>query len=135
MIDSLTYLYYAYTLAIIIHLVSFAIQVFFVLRLAFREATVKNGLRPMRVALMIGHTTIAIIHVISIVVLTSRFFISDPDVARYFIASLILAHSMGLLTSSLNSWSVLRMSFSDENKKHHRMIATIEEKEAKKKGI
>jgi len=126
-ISSLEYLYHGYAIAIIIHVFSMVIHTYSVLRLQFKEAGVQNGLRSLRVRMLIWGLTLETISLITIFVLVARFFFTDIDVARYYMVTLVLIHSVGIFVNTLNWRHIYRDQFSDESKKLHREIQKIED--------
>lgn len=125
-ISSLDYLYSGYMIAVIIHILSMVIHTYSVLRLQFKEAGVKNGLRSLRIRMLVWGITLELISLITIFVLVSRFFFSG-DSARYSIVTLILIHAVGTLSNAVNWRHIYREQFSEESKALHREMQRIED--------
>lgn len=124
-LDSLTYLYIVFGLSVAILIIALAIHVFGVVRLQFREAQVKDSLQSLRYSMRTWGITMSIVMLSGIISLTARFFISG-EAARWMITTMVLIFCIGMLSSSLLWFRMLREKFSDENKELHDKIAVLE---------
>lgn len=125
-ISSLNYLYYGYGISVCIHILSILIHTFSVLRLQFKEAGVNNGLRSLRMRMLVWGITLEVISLITIFVLVARYFISG-DAARYSIVTLVLIHAFGTLSNTMNWRHIYKEQFSEESKALHTEMQKIED--------
>lgn len=122
MTDSLTFLYTFFFLSIILHLLSAFITAGFVIPLQLKQAGVKNGLAKLRKQMVfLGFADLGT-SIVSILALTMRFFISDPDLLRYLITTSIFAHSFGFFLRAYTFYRIYHQEYSEENKKIHEEI-------------
>lgn len=126
MIDSLTFLYLVYYVAIVV-LIGAAIIVGSVLiPLQMKEAGVKNGLLKLRKRMLHEMVILLILCVTSVAALSLRFFI-DGEVAKYTTVVLVLIFALGLISLAINKVMMYREQYSDESKDLHAKVA-LEEK-------
>lgn len=120
--------------AILLHILSAIIVGFFVIPLQIREAGVKNGLRKLRVQLLIYGFTIEGLSIVTIIILSSRYFktLVDAQVLRLLILLLVLLHAIAFFGLAIVGWLIYHQQYSDENKEVHEKIEKITRKEANK---
>src|ERR671926_256450 len=81
--ESLIVLYTVYFISVAVHFLALFIHGGYVIPLQIKEAGVKNGLRTLRVSMLIAGMIMLGLNIVSIVVLTSRFFLPAGDTSRY----------------------------------------------------
>lgn len=123
--DSLTFLYLIFGISIGLLLVTLIIVVTFLLPLQLKEYAVKNGLAKLRKRLVFSGISLMLLCLISIVVLSARFFING-EFARYTISGLIFLYALGFIANALNWLAMYREQYTDENKQLHEKIDEIE---------
>lgn len=104
-----------YLLAIFINILTVITSTGFVLPLQFKQAGVKNGLAWLRKRLLIKGLLAIGISVITIAVLSLRFFATDPNIIRILIVGLIFIHALFLLGKSLIDAAIYRQQYTPEN--------------------
>lgn len=130
--ESLTFLISVYSLSIFIHILALIIHATWVIPLQIKEANVKNGLRRLRVLMLASGITFIFLSIVTIFVLTSRFFIPASDLYRYISVSMVLLHAIGFLTFSLIKRAIYKQQYSTEQKSLHAKLDKIEHANASK---
>lgn len=136
--NSLTFLYVVYFISVAIHAFTLFFALAFVIPLQVREARVRNGLVKLRKLMLTGGIIIISLSMISILALTSRYYL-DGVIVRYVTVALILLHSLGFLSFTLIQRAIYKSQYSERQKDLHEKIAKLEtvenkaEKEASKK--
>ena len=124
---SLNFLYIGYFFAIVIHVFSLVLRTFSVLKLQFKEVRVQDGLKKLRVQLLLSGVALELIEVVSIFVLTARYFVLG-DIARYSIVILIVLHALGLLINTLTWRAIFQEQFSEHSIELHEKIEELDKK-------
>lgn len=62
----------------------------------------------------------------SIIALTARFFIGDPEYLRYLITGVILLHAVGTLWKSWIDYKIYHQQYSPQSKEFHRKVEALE---------
>ena len=75
------------------------------------------------------------LNIVSIVVLTARFFIPAGDFYRYLSVILVLAHSVGFLVFALIKRKMYRTQYSDKQKELHAEYEKLEVQKEKDEGV
>jgi hypothetical protein len=120
-------LYGIYFASVVVHIISLAVHLTWVIPLQIREAGVKNGLRKLRVLMLSSGLAFIVMDVISIIVLTLRFFIPEGPLLRYLIVGLIFMHSFSFLVFSFIKRTMYRQQYSEHQKNLHAKIEKLEE--------
>lgn len=129
--DSLLFLYIVYIGSIIIHILALIVHATYVIPLQIREARVQNGLKTLRILMLASGLTMVLISLITIFVLSMRFFVPAGDLSRYLAVSLILLHSIGFLVFALIKRKMYQQQYSIKQKELHSKMATLERNEKK----
>lgn len=115
-----------YIASIGIHILALIVHGTWVIPLQIKEAGVKNGLKKLRVLFLASGITIMMLSIISILVLSARFFVPEGQWARYYYLALILFHSFGFLTFSIIKRIMYKQQYSDKQKELHNKLAQLE---------
>lgn len=132
MITSLDFLYVVFFISIALHVLAMFNSIAFVLPLQFKESGVKNGLVTLRKQLLAKGIFAIVIDIVSIIALTSRYFINDPDISRYVIVTVIFLHAVGQFAKSVIDTKIYHSQYSPENTELHKIAAEIEARRHKK---
>lgn len=133
--NSINFLYTVFFLSILIHVLAAVITLSFVIPLQVREAKVKNGLRILRKQLLIKGVLALVIIVVAIVVLSLRYFISEPVTLRYITVTLVLVHALGILGKTWVDYQIYHQQYSPESKAMHSRIERLENEEVSREKI
>lgn len=132
--NSLSFLYIAFFIAIVLHVAAGVIITAFVIPLQVKQVGVKNGLRSLREQmLMKGFLSLTVI-VASILALTLRYIIPDPEILRYVIVTLILVHAIGMLGKAIIDLKIYHGQYSQESKDLHARIDVLEKGDARREA-
>lgn len=124
--DSLLFLYIFYFISIFLYVLTVIVTTAFVIPLQVKQAFVRNGLAILRRQLLFKGVLSLIVALVSILALTSRYFI-DGELNRYVIVILILIHSTSTFGKSVIDLIVYHQQYSPENKLRHEKIEKMEE--------
>jgi len=108
---------YGAYIAILIRILSTVIIVFQLIPLQIKEANVKNGLRILRLQLLIVGITLFVTNVVSIGLIADS--IMDVVPASIFNASLQILNSLAILIFSIVLYFIYHNQYSPEAKKVH----------------
>ena len=133
--ESLVFLFVIYGLAVFIHFVALFVHAGYVIPLQIREANVKNGLRSLRVLMLASGLVMIALNIVSIFVLTSRFFIPAGDLYRYLSVFMVLLHAIGFLAFAIIKRKMYRTQYSDKQKELHEKIEVLEDAQEKKAEV
>lgn len=132
-IDSLTFLYIGYFVAIFLYIATFVLETSTVLPLQFRQAGVKNGLKKLRDQLLAKGMMTDLVAITSIIALTSRYFI-DGELNRIVIVIVILTNAFGTFYKSYLDNRIYNQEYTEDNILRHEKIDKFE-KGLDKKGL
>lgn len=125
--NSLEFLYFVYSVSIVILSVSLFVSVFLNLIPLVREVRVKNGLIPLRKLLFTKGLVKDVIQFVALLALTSRFYL-EGEIIRYVTVSLVFLFCLGFLILSLLDRQIYKLQFNERQKILHEKIAKLEEK-------
>lgn len=128
---SLNFLYMVFFISIVLHILGLIGLVSIVTPLAIREVGVKNGLYKLRKQLLSLIVFLIFLGLASIVALTLRYFISNQDLQRYIITSMILLHSTAYAYITYIIIRIYTQQYTVESKKLHEKIARLEDRRKK----
>lgn len=129
----MTFLYITFFLSIIVLIIAAIVAGAFVIPLQVKEAGVKNGLGKLRKQLLLKGSLNFVMILITIVILSLRYFIHDVEVLRYMTTSLVFLFSLSFLTHVIIDYFVYRQNYTPENIKLHARFEVLEEKMAVEK--
>lgn len=121
---------YAVIINVVFRLITAVIFAIFLLPLFFKEAGVRNGLRPLRIEMLLAGIIIFFINSIGLLIIVFRY--GGFDVTRlseyvtYF-------NSIGFLTYALIKWRIYTQNYTPENKSLHEEIHKLEIELVKKR--
>lgn len=130
--DSLQFLFLTYVICIFISVLTLLTTLFFVVPLQVKRVYVKNGLQSLRQKLLTNGLLSLVMSVITVFILSSRFFISG-DIVRYLNTALIFFFTAIWFVRSLIETSIYHTQFTeDQIKLHHKMYDEEMRRERKK---
>lgn len=121
----------AFWLAIILHVLAGIVTVAFVLPLQVKEVGVKNGLRKLRVQLLMKGFLALVVIIVSLFALVSRWVLHDGEVLRFAIVLFVLTHAFGVLGKSIIDYLIYHQQYSPQSKKIHADMEALEKSQKK----
>lgn len=132
MIDSLQFLFYVYAICIWLAVSTLFITLFFIVPLQFEKAGVQNGLSSLRKKLLIKGLLSVLMSVVTIVILSSRFFVAG-ELARYLNTGLIFCFTLIWFVKQLIESSIYHTQFTEDQIELHHKIHVEEVRQEKVK--
>lgn len=130
--NSTNFLYVTFFISICLHVAAGIIVAAFIIPLQFKEIRVKNGLVRLRKQMLTKGVLSLVVVVASVLALTSRYFIPDPNISRYIITTMILTHAIGTLAKSYIEYQIYHQQYSLESRQMHERIDKLEKADARK---
>ncbi len=124
--QSLVFLTIGFTTAIVFYAMTIAVELFSVIPLQIKEAGVKNGLQKLRKKLLIKGVILIFIAATSILALLGRFIVGPAEAARWFIVSMVIINSAGILVKSLLDYLIYHEQYTPEAKRVHELVDEAE---------
>lgn len=130
-VNSLEFLFIVYQVCIVLSVLTFLITLFFIVPLQMKKAGVKNGLQSLRQKLLIKGMLSLLMSAITIMVLTSRFFV-EGEIIRFLNTLLIFLFSAFWLVRAIIESSIYHTQFTDDQIQLHQKIFKEEVRQEKK---
>lgn len=130
--NSTNFLLIVYGVSILLHTISSILTASFVIPLQIKMANVKNGLSKLRKQMLLKGLFSFVVSTVSIVILSTRFFVFDVATLRYSLSTLILIHAIGLLLKSIIDSMIYHQQYTPENQAVHARIDRLERAEVAK---
>lgn len=121
----------AFQFAIILHILAGIVTVAFVIPLQVQQAGVKNGLRKLRLQLLVKGVLALIVIGAALFSLTARWVLDDGATLRFALVFFVVTHAVGVLGKSIIDYIIYHQQYSPHNKELHEKMEALENSQKK----